>query len=116
MLASDALSQRDLGATSLEICQQVSKSRQIQIERQGKSNAKLTPSELIQFAALNDKDQEFLQQAVQQLQLSTRSYHKLWKVARSIADQQQEPQIRREHLLEALSFRAFDKLLAYLRS
>lgn len=116
MLACDALSNKDVGATSGEIARLIKQSRECQLERQGKSNAKLTPAELTQFATLCDTDQAFLQHAVQQLQLSTRSYHKLWKVARSIADHQQEPQIRREHLLEALSFRAFDKLLAYLRS
>lgn len=116
LLASDALSNCDIGATSIEIARQIAKSRDCQIARQGKANARLTPAELCQFATITNADQEFLQQAVQQLQLSTRSYHKLWKVARSIADHQQEPQIRREHLLEALSFRAFDKLLAYLRS
>jgi magnesium chelatase family protein len=116
LLACDALSNKDVGATSGEIARLIKQSRECQLERQGKSNAKLTPAELTQFATLCDTDQAFLQHAVQQLQLSTRSYHKLWKVARSIADHQQEPQIRREHLLEALSFRAFDKLLAYLRS
>lgn len=116
LLASDALSQQDLGATSIAIAKLIKQSREHQLERQGKSNARLNPAELLQFAAMSETDQAFLQQAVQQLQLSTRSYHKLWKVARSIADHQQEPQIRREHLLEALSFRAFDKLLAYLRS
>lgn len=94
----------------------IKQSREHQLDRQGKSNARLNPAELLQFAAMSETDQAFLQQAVQQLQLSTRSYHKLWKVARSIADHQQEPQIRREHLMEALSFRAFDKLLAYLRN
>lgn len=115
LLPAEALHQSDIGATSTEIARLIADSRQRQLSRQGKPNARLTPAELIQFAALAPNDQDFLQQAVQQLQLSTRSYHKLWKVARTIADQQQEPHIRREHLLEALSFRAFDRLLAYLR-
>jgi len=49
------------------------------------------------------------------LQLSSRSFHKLWKVARTVADLAAAEQISRAHLLEALSYRAFDKLLRYLR-
>lgn len=116
LLSAESLNQTTLAQTSQQAALQIAQSRECQLARQGKPNARLQPAELIQFAALSTADQEFLQNAVQQLQLSTRSYHKLWKVARSIADHHQEDQIRREHLLEALSFRAYDKLLAYLRS
>jgi len=116
LLSAESLNQATLAQTSQQAALQIAQSRQCQLARQGKPNARLQPAELTQFAPLSTADQEFLQNAVQQLQLSTRSYHKLWKVARSIADHQQEGLIRREHLLEALSFRAYDKLLAYLRS
>ena len=53
-------------------------------------------------------------EALQQLKLSARSYHKLLKVARTIADLKQQPEISRAELLEALSYRAFDRLLQYV--
>jgi magnesium chelatase family protein len=48
--------------------------------------------------------------------MSARSYHKLLKVARTIADLKQQTDISRAELLEALSYRAFDRLLQYLHS
>jgi magnesium chelatase family protein len=75
----------------------------------------LTPQELQQLTPLCSRDAEFLEQTVQKLQLSARSFHKLWKVARSIADLQDASDIEQPHLLEALSYRGFDRLLRYLK-
>ena len=43
-----------------------------------------------------------------------RAYHRILKVARTIADLQQEAQINRTHLAEALGYRAMDRLLQKL--
>ena len=70
--------------------------------------------ELDQHCPLSQADREFLEQALDQLRLSIRAYHKLIKVSRTIADLQQQPQISRAHLTEALGYRAMDRLLARL--
>ena len=101
--------------SSVQVAARVAACREIQLVRQGKSNARLQPAELKTLCALHSRDAEFLEQTLTQLKLSPRSYHKLLKVARTIADLQQQPKIARPHLLEALSYRAFDRLLQYLQ-
>jgi len=103
------------GETSATVAARVLAGRQRQLCRQGKPNARLSSGELERHCPLQNTDSAFLEQAVQQLQLSSRSFHKLWKVARTVADLADCNDINRSHLLEALSYRAFDKLLRYLR-
>lgn len=85
-----------------------------QINRQGKANAHLTSSEIRQFCALSANDNEFLELAVEKLGLSTRAHHKILKIARTIADMANSNDIMHEHLIEALSYRAMDRLLRHL--
>jgi len=115
LLAEGVLSSHAAGETSALILRRVQQARTRQLERQGKVNALLTPQELQQLTPLRSQDAEFLEQTVQKLQLSARSFHKLWKVARSIADLQDAAHIEQPHLLEALSYRGFDRLLRYLK-
>ena len=102
--------------TSEVIRARVHNCRQIQLARQGKANAHLSSPELKQHCYLNDADCEFLELAVEKLGLSTRAHHKLLKIARTIADLKTEKQIKREHLVEALSYRAMDRLIQHLTS
>ena len=115
LLPKGLLSQAQANETSLQIAQRVATARAYQLQRQGKPNARLLPSELAQYCALSQADSDFLEQCLIQLKLSARSYHKLLKVARSIADLTETPDISRQHLLEALSYRAFDRLLQHLQ-
>ncbi|ENM5740601.1 ATP-binding protein, partial [Vibrio mimicus] len=55
-----------------------------------------------------------LESALHRLGLSIRAYHRIIKVARTIADLQGEAQIARPHLAEALGYRAMDRLLKQL--
>ena len=89
--------------------------RSLQLERQGKANARMTPGEVNQYCFLKKQDADFFEHCMLQLKFSARSYHKLLKVARTIADLQQQTQIERPQLLEALSYRAFDRLLQHLQ-
>ena len=57
---------------------------------------------------------EFLELAVEKLGLSTRAHHKILKIARTLADMTSIDDIQREHLIEALSYRAMDRLLRHL--
>ena len=97
LLAKGQLSSQQSGETSVQIAQRVAACRQRQLLRQGCSNARLPAAALQHHCKLSSADQEFLEQCLQQLKLSARSYHKLLKIARTIADLQQQHQIDRGH-------------------
>lgn len=115
LLPEGMLSQQHSSESSAQIAERVHNARERQLSRQGKANALLTPLELQHYAPLSNSDAEFLEQTVQKLQLSARSFHKLWKVALSIADLQAACAVTQHHLLEAISYRSFDRLLHYLK-
>lgn len=78
---------------------------ELQMQRQGFLNQALTPQQLEQFAVLNPQCAKMLEMAQQKLNLSARAYHRVLRVARSIADLSTSPQIETAHLSEALSYR-----------
>lgn len=84
---------------------EVSKIREIQIQRQGCINAVLTPTDCNQFCALATAEQEFLNSSLTQLKLSARAFFRMLKVARTIADMRQSPNIERSDLQQALAFK-----------
>jgi len=96
------------------IRQRVQQCRTIQLIRQGKANAHLSSSEIRKYCHLNDDDNEFLELAVEKLGLSTRAHHKILKIARTIADIEGNEHIQHKNLIEALSYRAMDRLLRHL--
>ncbi|KKK99955.1 ATP-dependent protease [Rheinheimera mesophila] len=116
LLPKGSLSQHQQEESSAQVKQRVLSARHIQWQRQGKSNARLNLTELQQYCQLAPADADFFEHCLHQLKLSARSYHKLVKVARTLADLAQRPQIERADLLEALSYRSFDRLLNYLQS
>ncbi|MBN2689786.1 MAG: YifB family Mg chelatase-like AAA ATPase [Gammaproteobacteria bacterium] len=83
----------------------VLKTREIQINRQNTLNALLSNKQIEQHCKLTAKDQETLENAIEKLQLSARSYHRILKVARTIADLDASPDIKTQHLMETLSYR-----------
>lgn len=100
--------------TSAEVKARVLDARQRQLSRQNKLNAVLSNKETKQFCALAAPDADWLEQALNTLGLSVRAWQRLIKVARTIADLNHDQDIRREHLQEALSYRAMDRLLIRL--
>lgn len=116
LLAKGSLSQPKNEESSAQVKQRVHSARAIQWQRQGKANARLNLTELEQHCYLTPSDADYFESCLTQLKLSARSYHKLLKVARTLADLAQRPQIERHDLLEALSYRSFDRLLNYLQS
>ena len=97
--------------SSADIALRVSAARQIQAERYGKlETANLTnascPAALIQDIADPDADAlALLQKSSGKLHLSARGFHRILKVARTLADLDHEARVRRHHIAEALSFR-----------
>lgn len=72
-------------------------------------NAQLKAQEVEQFCTLTDKAEEVLKLAFSRLGLSMRAYHKILKVARTIADLEQAEVIDRAHVQEAISYRSLDQ-------
>lgn len=68
-------------------------------------NARLQDAEFEHFCALCKTDQEILEKAIQKFGISKRESSKILRVARSIADLEESKEIKKSHLLEALSFR-----------
>lgn len=93
------------GEKSEIIALRVENARQRQYDRQGKLNCMLTTSELQTLWDTTPMIHSILEQAAKKWQLSARSYHRLIRVSQSIADLAQSPDIRPEHVHEALTFR-----------
>lgn len=83
----------------------IEKTRTLQLQRQGCLNAHLSSKQIEQLAMLQQPELTFLQQAMTQLQLSARAYHRLLKVARTLADLHQETRVSLPYLQQALSFK-----------
>ncbi|MGF1888228.1 YifB family Mg chelatase-like AAA ATPase [Photobacterium profundum] len=104
----------DRGETSAVIQQRVHHARKVMLARGGKVNALLSTRELDIHCALVKEDAKFLESALHQLGLSIRAYHRIIKVARTIADLAGKDRIERGHLAEALGYRSMDRLLKRL--
>lgn len=104
----------DRGEPTAVVKQRVLEARDRMIQRSGKVNALLGSREVEQFCPLNKEDAQFLESALHRLGLSIRAYHRIIKVARTIADLEGAERIARPHLAEALGYRAMDRLLKQL--
>ncbi len=94
---------------SATIRQRVLAARTIQYQRQGKVNSALSGKDMDTHCSLDDQDTRFLSSAIETLGLSARAYHRVLRVARTIADLQSSPNIQKNHLAEALAYRQLDR-------
>lgn len=104
------------GESSAVVRERVIQAREVQWSRQAAVNAQLTVSGIRKHCALVPQDGEFLQNALEKMQLSARAAHRILKLARTIADldmlqhpQKERPCISRLHLMEALAYRNLDR-------
>lgn len=105
------LSSGPRGESSAVVRQRIAVAVAVQLKRQGKRNAWLTPNELEQHCQLQPADEKRLHSAMDKLGLSARSYHRILKVTRTLADLEQAEQIKTDHILSALGYRQMDKWL-----
>jgi magnesium chelatase family protein len=99
------LAARTGGDTSAVVRSRVAAARERQILRQDKPNALLTPDEIDRYCLPDCAGTQLLKQAMTHLRLSARAYHRVLKVARSIADLAGEEMIRGPHVAEAIQYR-----------
>lgn len=112
-ISPEQLAGRHAGETSASLRQKVQHARQRQLQRFGhtgiRDNASICGKFLDEFCPLESGGQRFLSQAVERLGLSARSYDRILRVARTIADLADADTIHIEHLAEAFNYRVLDR-------
>lgn len=91
--------------TSQEVRARVSLARETSLARTGKISAELTNKEIEKFCKISQQDQEYLKNVIEKLHLSARAYHRIIKIARTIADLDGVDLINTNHLREAVGYR-----------
>jgi magnesium chelatase family protein len=93
------------GEASAPVRERVARCRAIQLARQGKPNASLAGAEIDAFCQPDAAGSKLLQSAIERLGLSARGYHRILKVARTIADMNAAPTVGAAHVAEAIQSR-----------
>jgi magnesium chelatase family protein len=95
--------------SSAQVRERVSAARQRQLRRMNKPNSALGSREVEKTCLLDDAGRRLIEQAMLRLGLSARAYHRVLKVARTIADLAGEANIGLAHLSEAIGYRRLDR-------
>ena len=109
-----AVPQEDLlrqtaGEASRAVRERVEQARAEMMTRQGKENARLTTREIDSYCAPDGKGATLLKQAISRLGLSARGYHRILRIARTIADLAGVERVTDVHVAEAIQYRRFDR-------
>jgi magnesium chelatase family protein len=94
---------------SKDVASRVMRTRELQMRRQGSYNARLDNAAVERHCKPNAACLSLLERAIRQLGLSARGYHRVLKVARTIADMSGQEHIELEHITEALALRSMDR-------
>jgi magnesium chelatase family protein len=95
--------------TSANIRMRVVAARNRAMARSGKANSALTAKEVKQLCPLTEQGHQLLEQAMEKFGLSHRAYHRILKLARTIADLAESDNIEVSHLSEAIGYRKLDR-------
>ncbi len=105
----EKLSGTQLGEKSADIRARVEKARERQQKRFAGTNlqvnADMGPAEVRQFCELDEASRSLIKTAMKQMNLSARAYHRILKLARTIADLADSEKIETAHLAEAIQYR-----------
>jgi magnesium chelatase family protein len=105
----EKLTDKRLGETSKKVQARVTAARERQLKRfkgtRLTSNAEMTPAEIREFCHVEDSAQSLLQAAMKQLYLSARAFHRILKLALTIADLDSCDTIKAQHVAEAVQYR-----------
>jgi magnesium chelatase family protein len=110
-LKFEKLTEEQIAESSKEIRQRVEAARQRQMKRFSelglkiRTNSELTLTEIKNVCPLDPQTQEFLRQVIEKMHLSTRAYHRILKIARTIADLANSDEITLSHVAEAVQYR-----------
>ena len=96
------------------IKKRVQRVRDIQFKRQGKNNALLNSKEILSYCELSIETLEFLRNAAKTLKFSARSFNRIKKISRTIADLDCSVNIKIEHVAEAIQYRSLERLKQFL--
>ncbi len=112
-IAFKDLQDRGDAISSAEMRRQVSAARQIQLKRFARShifsNAQMGSRHLRRFCQIDDNCSALIENAIDRLGFSARAYHRVLKIARTIADLEGIQQIGVSHLAEAIQYRSLDR-------
>ena len=105
----EKLSDKRTGESSATVRERVEKVRVIQRERFREcalqTNSDMGPAEIRQFCPLDETSTQLVKSAMQQMHLSARAYHRILKLARTIADLAGAADIHPPHIAEAIQYR-----------
>jgi magnesium chelatase family protein len=97
------------GESSAVVAARVLQARRQQQARQGKANALLAPKQIDRYCPLTADARQLLDSALSRLSLSARAYHRVIRIARSIADLAGAETLDAVHVAEAVRYRALDR-------
>ncbi len=110
------LAEQSEGESSAVIAKRVEAARDIQLERfkgtKVHCNAQMTPRHIRKYCELDAAGNRMLELVTDRLGLSARSYNRILKVSRTIADLDNSENIREQHLAEAIQYRSLDRKTA----
>jgi magnesium chelatase family protein len=104
-MAPDAMSALANGEGTGAIAARVAQAHGLQLERQGKANQGLSTREIDRHCRLDAAGDKILRAAMARMHWSARAYHRVLKVARTIADLAASPRVRADHVAEAVQYR-----------
>jgi magnesium chelatase family protein len=107
------LTGKSAGESSGAIKERIERARRIQKRRFAgeriQFNARMSDSQIKAFCSVDDDSQKLMEMAIEKLGLSARAYTKVLKVARTIADLDEEEKILSSHVAEAIQYRNLDR-------
>ena len=108
------ISSKQAGESSVDIRKRVVAARALQTARfagtpEVHCNAQMTPRMIHEYAEPDAEGLALLKNAIERMNMSARAYDRILKVARTIADLEASPNVRAEHIMEAIGYRNLDR-------